>query len=142
MLMRTLHDRKKRCNQAYPVCGHCSRLNLLCRWEEPRETAPAASDAALNIVADKPSANQMTPASVTSIPVLGNTTLLEPMGLQVLETELDCSPGGTELLPSRRAMMRYYTASFALMLTTNVENNCFLSGECVHILFCAWDPHD
>lgn len=33
------------------------------------------------------------------------------------------------LSSSRRAMMRYYTATFTLLLTTNVENNCFLSGQ-------------
>ncbi len=34
-----------------------------------------------------------------------------------------------DLQSSRRAMLRYYTSCFAFMLTTNLENNYFLSGE-------------
>ena len=34
----------------------------------------------------------------------------------------------TEGSARRRLMMRYYTAKLVFMLTTNVENNCFLSG--------------
>lgn len=34
-----------------------------------------------------------------------------------------------DMVASRRAMLRYYTSSFAFMLTTNLENNCFLSGR-------------
>lgn len=29
---------------------------------------------------------------------------------------------------SRRAMMRYYTTTLAIMLSATAENNCFLSG--------------
>ena len=34
-----------------------------------------------------------------------------------------------DIVASRRAVLRYYTAVFASMLSTNHENNCFLSGK-------------
>lgn len=34
-----------------------------------------------------------------------------------------------DIVSSRRAMLRYYTVTFAFLLTTNLENNCFLSGR-------------
>lgn len=50
------------------------------------------------------------------------------------EFPLLCASGRTnsmhaDIVSSRRAMLRYYTVSFAFMLTTNLENNCFLSGR-------------
>lgn len=32
-------------------------------------------------------------------------------------------------LSSRRHFLRYYTQTFHILLTSNMENNCFLSGE-------------
>lgn len=37
-----------------------------------------------------------------------------------------------DIASSRRAMLRYYTVTFAFLLTTNLENNCFLSGKNPH----------
>lgn len=34
-----------------------------------------------------------------------------------------------DIRASQRAMLRYYTSCFAIMLSTNMDNNCFLSGE-------------
>ncbi|KAK2765851.1 hypothetical protein CKAH01_15531 [Colletotrichum kahawae] len=39
----TCRQRKKKCDQAYPICGHCSRLNLVCNRETPRPLKPSAS---------------------------------------------------------------------------------------------------
>lgn len=39
-----------------------------------------------------------------------------------------------DMVASRRTMLRYYTSSFAFMLTTNVENNCSLSGNSFAVL--------
>lgn len=65
--------------------------------------------------------------------------LTEP--LHPLESELGGHPSAPALLASRRAMMRYYTASFAFTLTTNVENNCFLSGILIPPPFCLCMGH-
>lgn len=45
-----------------------------------------------------------------------------------------CASGRTsamhaDIVSSRRAMLRYYTVTFAFLLSTNLENNCFLSGR-------------
>lgn len=32
LLLNNLRRRKVRCNEIRPICGHCSRLNLECRW--------------------------------------------------------------------------------------------------------------
>ncbi|KAI0152372.1 hypothetical protein F4776DRAFT_659299 [Hypoxylon sp. NC0597] len=44
--------RKVRCNEIRPICGHCSRLNLECRWR------PSNSVLLTNGVKDNPSAGQ------------------------------------------------------------------------------------
>lgn len=37
-------------------------------------------------------------------------------------------PDTDDLVGSRRPMLRYYTVTLVFLLTTNLENNCFLSG--------------
>ncbi|KAF6836756.1 hypothetical protein CPLU01_03550 [Colletotrichum plurivorum] len=41
----TCRQRKKRCDQGFPICGHCSRLNFVCKREEPRDMKAAPSTA-------------------------------------------------------------------------------------------------
>lgn len=116
---QTCRGRKKKCNQSYPVCGHCSRLNLVCNWEDPRPSKDSKD------AADAEGPSQATgPRPDQKLQLVSLARLADPLLL------LPSVDGGSEALSSsRRAMMRYYTATFALMLTTNVENNCFLSGK-------------
>ena len=44
---------------------------------------------------------------------------------------MDGEPNG---LGNRRSILRYYMHTFTNLLTTNLENNCFLSGACPHQL--------
>ncbi|KAI8712686.1 Zn(2)-C6 fungal-type domain-containing protein [Fusarium sp. LHS14.1] len=136
----TCRQRKKKCDQIYPVCNHCSRLNLVCKREAPRplnSSSPAPSDTA----ARTDSAMTRTPRIDEQLRAV--THLCQPLGLPLSES------GDTEaedLIGSRRAMLRYYTATFAFLLTTNLENNCFLSVilpmafECPPLMYAvsAW----
>ncbi|KAJ0110300.1 hypothetical protein J7T55_000733 [Diaporthe amygdali] len=107
----TCRRRKKKCDRSYPFCGHCSRLNLVCERESPRPLHP---DSGVEKAAHR---------APGSGPDTG--TLLFPY-LKTQDT-LDNALGRSDSASSRRAMLRYYTTSFAAMLSTNHENNCFLS---------------
>lgn len=117
-----MYYRKKKCDQIYPVCSHCSRLNLVCKREPPRplkSSSPAPSDTATR-----------TDSAMTRTPRIdeqlrGITHLCQPLGLPLSESG---DAEAEDLIGSRRAMLRYYTATFAFLLTANLENNCFLSG--------------
>ncbi|RMJ15886.1 hypothetical protein CDV36_004458 [Fusarium kuroshium] len=117
----TCRQRKKKCDQIYPVCTHCSRLNLVCKREAPRplkSTSPAPSDTATKV---DPVA---TTAPRVELQLRSVTHLCQPLGLPLSESsDVDTE----DLVGSRRAMLRYYTVTFAFLLTTNLENNCFLS---------------
>lgn len=115
--------RKKKCDQVYPICGHCSRLNLLCKREAPRQlksTSPSPENPS--------STNNTTPSACL------HCSRKEVVRIAQLCKPLDLVPNGysggesTDLAVSRRSMLRYYTVTLAFLLTTNLENNCFLSG--------------
>ncbi|RSL72934.1 hypothetical protein CEP53_000964 [Fusarium sp. AF-6] len=111
---------KKKCDQIYPVCTHCSRLNLVCKREAPhplKSTSPAPSDTATKV------GPVATTAPRVELQLQGVTHLCQPLGLPLSESsDVDME----DLVGSRRAMLRYYTVTFAFLLTTNLENNCFL----------------
>ncbi|KAI5458960.1 pyridoxal phosphate-dependent transferase [Mariannaea sp. PMI_226] len=108
----------------YPICGHCSRLNLVCQREAPRsvqtnnvvppesgDIAPRSRDVSLH----RSHQELMRHASIGQVALVGQPWVV----------------GGADdgdLVSSRRAMLRYYTATLSIMLTTNLENNCFLSA--------------
>ncbi|KAK1966589.1 hypothetical protein LY78DRAFT_578040 [Colletotrichum sublineola] len=114
----TCRYRRKKCHQEYPICSHCSRLNLVCRWEGPRDLQP-----------DAPKSRKIRkPGSSNSIqsPGLGQLGIYDSLVCgAVISTEAHGSSG--DIVSSRRAMLRYYTATLVFMLTNNVQNNCFLS---------------
>ncbi|KAM5344374.1 hypothetical protein ACJ41O_012911 [Fusarium nematophilum] len=129
---------KKKCDQVYPVCSHCSRLNLVCKREAPR---PVPSPTV--VASDLPT---VTDSKVASVPktdqwVQGVTRFLGPM-----PPPYPSRADGEDLVSSRRAMLRYYTVTLAFLLTTNLENNCFLSVilpmafECPALMYAvsAW----
>ncbi|KAI1071402.1 hypothetical protein LB507_005394 [Fusarium sp. FIESC RH6] len=101
----------------YPVCSHCLRLNLTCKREEPRTVQRRSPSP---VATDKP---QFTHGSeqIRS----GVMQLCQPLDLSPSEFGTGDS---MDLVASRRAMLRYYTANLAFLLTTNLENNCFLSA--------------
>ena len=110
--------RKKKCDRRYPVCGHCVRLNMACEREEPRRIVPndhrpaaAACQTAVSQVSDRHYIH------VAQIYRALGESIWHDEGFQ------------GDLLASRRAILRYYTTVFAAMLSTNVENNSFLSGK-------------
>lgn len=133
---KTCRQRKKKCNQSYPICGHCSRLNLECVWEDPRAvpssngiTSSSATADTTTVAATDSSRKRADISAGNGLQVLDLRTLADPFDLLPSSSLAPGAASSTaELVSSRRAMMRYYTQSFALMLTTNVENNCFLSG--------------
>jgi len=36
-------SRRKKCDKLYPICGHCRRLNFICKQEEPRRIVPEST---------------------------------------------------------------------------------------------------
>ncbi|KAK2021866.1 hypothetical protein LX32DRAFT_223916 [Colletotrichum zoysiae] len=116
----TCRYRKKKCHQEYPVCNHCSRLNLVCRWEGPRDLQPCAPR----------SRKIRKPEGSDSIqyPGLGHLGIYDPLACgSAISNGARGSPD--DIVGSRRMMLRYYTATLVFMLTNNVHNNCFLSGK-------------
>lgn len=135
----TCRQRKKKCDQLYPVCGHCSRLNLLCKREAPR-----AIKSPLPVAPEKPSiAHTKVPKAPKAEGdwAQGITRFLGP-----IPSPCPSHADTDDLVGSRRAMLRYYTVTLAFLLTTNLENNCFLSVilpmafECPTLMYAvsAW----
>lgn len=112
----TIH-RKKKCDSTYPICGHCSRLNLLCQHEAPRP-----------VPAGPVGEHAVTPPPL-ALPADTNPNIIKLYATVDLGSNLFDDSCTADMVASRRAMLRYYTSSFAFMLTTNLENNCFLSGR-------------
>lgn len=145
---QTCRGRKKKCNQSYPVCGHCSRLNLVCEWEAPRPlkhegglskrgprsagataiTATATDTATANAHPCSSQATRISSCCARESHLITPSISFDPL-LLLPSCSTTAGVPDEGLVSSRRAMMRYYTATFALLLTTNTENNCFLSGE-------------
>jgi transcriptional activator protein UGA3 len=105
----TCRKRKKKCDGSRNHCDQCRRLNLRCIWEAERE-----------------------------LPQLSNekhTSSLEPRVHPIARApnplQLGTPIKGEESLSvwNRRESMRYYIQVFASLLSSNVENNGFLSGE-------------
>ncbi|VUC25586.1 unnamed protein product, partial [Clonostachys rosea] len=136
----TCRRRKKKCDMTYPVCGHCTRLNLVCNREVPREVpsssttdpslliqaTPTPGLPGLSSAADFESASLISPSTTSASIHLANV-LSHAKIWQTLDLSVILGQNGSELAASRRAMLRYYIQIFAFMLTTNVENNCFLT---------------
>lgn len=126
----TCRQRKKKCDQGLPICGHCSRLNLVCKHEKPREVVSSVcgEDAARDSGGaeahqrcdyDNPSSP---PQGDNVSEVLRVSKIFEPLDFVRPKDSVD------HLSSSRRTMMRYYTSTLAIMLSATAENNCFLSG--------------
>lgn len=118
--------RKKRCDRGFPVCGHCIRLNLACEREQPRR-----------FVAGNTSGSCSSSSSWLH-------DVLEPTGDALIHRHADQvgriyytatdaallhDARKGDIVASRRSVLRYYTSVFSSILSTNHENNCFLSGN-------------
>ncbi|KAH7127373.1 pyridoxal phosphate-dependent transferase [Dactylonectria macrodidyma] len=115
----TCRQRKKKCDQIYPVCSHCSRLNLVCKREAPRAVQSSLPADPSKSIAAKPKTAQSGEWAQGVMMFLGR---VPPPYSGPSEGTDSC-----QLAASRRAMLRYYTVTLAFLLTTNLENNCFLS---------------
>ncbi|EWG35868.1 hypothetical protein FVEG_00066 [Fusarium verticillioides 7600] len=98
----TCRQRRKKCDTRMPVCGDCTRLNLVCEYQAPRRVRKSQG-----AVVRYPDAH---------------TGISEPVDV----VRPDDGHSG-DLSTGRRAMLRYYTTTLAQMLSTNTENNCFIS---------------
>ncbi|CVK85064.1 uncharacterized protein FMAN_16031 [Fusarium mangiferae] len=101
----TCRQRRKKCDTRVPICGDCTRLNLICEYQAPRRVrkSPSAGGAVVRY----PNAH---------------TGIREPVDM----VRPDDGHSG-DLSTGRRSMLRYYTTTLAQMLSTNTENNCFIS---------------
>ncbi|KAL7821002.1 fungal-specific transcription factor domain-containing protein [Trichoderma gracile] len=139
----TCRQRKKKCDQGLPICGHCSRLNLVCKHEKPRQLSSAWSEDAVEdpgVLSSSPQARSYWGSQHPALAqgdhvseLLRLTKVAEPLDLVRPDDAV-----GYDWSSSRRTMMRYYTSTLAIMLSATAENNCFLSGEPV-LLPMAFD---
>lgn len=139
----TCRQRRKKCDDnTYPICGHCRRLNLECVREAPRplqisvgsssQSGTSDHGRATAVVSHTP-ANQPHPLSLghrrnsssygdlSGIAMGGvdfRITIPEGLAMPMWDDET----GG-----DRRYLMKYYTQVLASLVTTNHENNSFLS---------------
>ncbi|UKZ57171.1 hypothetical protein TrVGV298_011023 [Trichoderma virens] len=124
----TCRQRKKKCDQGLPICGHCSRLNLVCKHEKPRQLSNAWSEDAVEDLG----VSQAQSYWHSQHPILSQGDhISELLRLTKISEPLDLvrpdNPVGYDWSSSRRTMMRYYTSTLAIMLSATAENNCFLS---------------
>ncbi|TFB03263.1 Transcriptional activator protein UGA3 [Trichoderma ghanense] len=127
----TCRQRKKKCDQGLPICGHCSRLNLVCKHEKPRQLSSAwGEDAVEDSGVSGSQAHPYWGSQQHSVIAQGDdvsellrlTKIAEPLDLVRPDDFVGC-----DWSSSRRTMMRYYTSTLAIMLSATAENNCFLS---------------
>jgi transcriptional activator protein UGA3 len=111
-------SRRKKCDELYPICGHCRRLNLVCKREEPRKILPESPQ-----VHDKGLHNKTSQ----------NLKISRPDFISYPPKPIESSPFNHLIHISkgqdRRAFLSYYTQVLAVILTTSHENNSFLSGS-------------
>lgn len=111
--------RKKRCDLGYPVCTQCVRLNYKCNWEEPK---PIVQETARPTTSLQSGQSIHVPFRLSRVP--------DPILFWVDDHSDNTSRS------SRRHFLRYYAQTFTHLLTTNIENNSFLSSAslpvCLH----------
>ena len=113
----TCRQRKKKCDSAQGPCTACQRLNLQCMWEQERIVLPSES---VDVIPYR------------STPTSNSTLVRAPHPLQFWLEVTDS--GASSAVLDRRLALRYYVQTFAGILSTNAENNGFLSGRSIHML--------
>lgn len=91
-------------------------MNLACEREQPRRVPTEAKAA---IVKEQ---------NTAELPTQEHNGHVAKIYAYVDGAALRNETSGTDLVASRRAILRYYTTVFAALLSTNHENNSFLSG--------------
>lgn len=104
----TCRQRKKKCDVLPGTCGQCQRLNLTCVWEPERSLVPVSSS----------STSFAAPSTVNS------SLIKAPHPLQFW---LEATDNGLSATLDRRLSLRYYVQTFSGLISTNAENNGFLS---------------
>ncbi|KAB5526270.1 fungal-specific transcription factor domain-containing protein [Coniochaeta sp. 2T2.1] len=112
----TCRRRRKRCDGVRDVCGHCDRLNLVCHWQSRR-----------NLNADlapgyRANADASPLATASSTPAI----YIAPPPVAFLKSDA-CEDESAQKSLDQRLALRYYVQAFTSILTTNLENNGFLS---------------
>lgn len=105
----TCRRRKKRCDFIRDVCGHCSRLNLVCHWQNPRDLVEELSRSR-----SPTSPGQDISPTISFAP--------DPMQFLIGDTA-----DQNQRSLDRKLALRYYIQTFTPILTTSLENNGFLS---------------
>lgn len=105
--------RRKKCDETYPICGHCTRLNLVCNREAPQ-----------HITIDKNSLPMPTTPSPRERSSSWSLTVPRAPDPIDICTFTDAGRG-----TNQRFLLQYYTNILSHLLTTNHENNSFLSGS-------------
>ncbi|KAL5094888.1 hypothetical protein Trisim1_003497 [Trichoderma cf. simile WF8] len=111
----TCRRRRKRCDGVRDVCGHCIRLNLICHWPGPRDIGEGSASSS-RLVSQRP--------RVTDHSCVPLTIPIAPAPFQFLQSD---APELARRSLDRKLALRYYVQIFNTMLTTNLENNGFLS---------------
>ncbi|KAL7910544.1 fungal-specific transcription factor domain-containing protein [Trichoderma velutinum] len=111
----TCRRRRKRCDGVRDVCGHCIRLNLICHWQGPRDVGEGSASSSRSL-SQRP---QVTDHSCVPL-----TIPIAPAPFQFLQSD---APELARRSLDRKLALRYYVQIFNTMLTTNLENNGFLS---------------
>ncbi|KAJ4856894.1 fungal specific transcription factor domain-containing protein [Trichoderma breve] len=111
----TCRRRRKRCDGVRDVCGHCIRLNLICHWQDPRNIGEGSASSS-HPVSQRP--------RVTDHSCVPLTIPIAPAPFQFLQSD---APELARRSLDRKLALRYYVQIFNTMLTTNLENNGFLS---------------
>ena len=115
------------------MCGHCLRLNFTCEREAPRTVRLLGPE----LTSSEQQEGNRTLGPASAEPIITNNNITGPgyvarlyhtLDQNVLQHEV-CS-GNVQA--SRRTMLRYYTSVFATLISTNQENNCFLTGKRRH----------
>lgn len=107
--------RRKKCDEVYPICGHCTRLNLVCGREEPRALSPDSylqnnNGGDVNAQVEK-AVLQRRRFSIL-IPNPSPATILPPAHER-----------------SQRYLLKYYAQVLSMLCSTSVESNSFVNGE-------------
>ncbi|KAH8805468.1 fungal-specific transcription factor domain-containing protein [Xylogone sp. PMI_703] len=103
----TCRQRRKKCDGLYPICGHCTRLNLVCVRKEPQNIVDTALAAPVYC---------MTPGDSWTPSILRAPDPIDVCGYADSSRGID-----------QRFLLKYYTNVLSKLLTTNDENNSFLS---------------
>lgn len=108
---KTCRQRRKKCDSVSHVCGPCLRLNLQCIWEAERNIVPITPE-------------PQTQTQEHRSPTMSSSVLRAPRPLDFC---IDSTTNEVTTTSIRRLAMRYYVSTFAKSLSTNTENNGFLS---------------